>query len=122
MKILLVSPPSAFLIDESVFPSLGILYLSAYLKANGYKDIEVLDLGVKDMPAGEIDKDIIGFYSNTPQFPAVIKLVKHFREANRNKRAIYVIGGPHVSGKPEDAVPDFDAVVRGKAKSQCLIS
>ena len=44
MKILLVNPPSPFLISEKVFPTLGLLYLSSYLKNNGYKDISLLDL------------------------------------------------------------------------------
>ena len=39
MKILLVNPPSVFLINEKVFPSLGLLYLSAYVKKNGYNDV-----------------------------------------------------------------------------------
>ena len=120
MKILLVNPPSNFLIDDSTFPSLGLLYLSAYLKTNGYKDVELLDLNGKNTLPAYIDKDIVGFYSNTPQFPKVLQLLRHLKDANKNKHAIYVIGGPHVSGKPEDALIDFDAIVVGEGETAIL--
>ena len=47
MKILLVNPPSEFLVDDNVFPTLGLLYLASYLKQNGYSDISLLDLNGK---------------------------------------------------------------------------
>lgn len=120
MKILLINPPSPFLIDDAVFPSLGLLYLSAYLKNNGFADVEILDLdGGKPLPT-KIDKDIIGFYSNTPQFPSVMWLFEHFNNINTNKKAIYIIGGPHVSGKPEDAFNVFDAIVVGEGERAIL--
>ncbi|MFH1996750.1 MAG: radical SAM protein [Candidatus Omnitrophota bacterium] len=116
MKILLVNPPSGFLIDDSTFPSLGLLYLSASLKAEGFADVQVLDLNGKEAVPEAIDADIVGFSSNTPQFPAVAQLVGRFRSINRNTKAIYVIGGPHVSARADDALQDFDAIVMGEGE------
>ena len=67
MKILLINPSSNFLINDKVFPPLGLLYLSAYLKENGYHDISLLDLsGGAKIPA-EIDYDVVGITATTPQ-------------------------------------------------------
>lgn len=116
MKILLVNPNSTFLMDDKVFPSLGLLYLSAYLKANGYQDIELIDLnGGHELPDA-IEADIVGFYSNTPQFPHAKKLSKEIKNINAVKDALYIIGGPHVSGNPEDALQDFDIIVVGEGE------
>lgn len=116
MKILLVNPNSEFLINDKVFPSLGILYLSAYLKQNGYSDIELIDLNGGHSLPDVINADIVGFYSNTPQFPQAIRLVRKIRNINKTKDALYVIGGPHVSGTPQDATEDFDIVVVGEGE------
>ena len=42
-KICLVIPPSIFLLDERVFPSLGILKVASSLEEQGWP-VEVLDL------------------------------------------------------------------------------
>lgn len=116
MKVLLVDPPSKFLIDEEVFPTLGLLYLSAYLKKFGYDNISLLDLHSNREIPNSLDADVVGFYSNTPQFPDVLKLKEKIKLVNKNKSAVYVIGGPHVSAKPEDATPYFDHVVCGEGE------
>lgn len=120
MKILLVNPPSTFLINDSVFPTLGLLYISAYLKEAGHKDVSLLDLNGRHSLPSEIAADIVGIYSNTPQFPKVVKLIKHLRRVNNVENPLYVIGGPHVSGRPEDAMEDFDAVVVGEGERAFL--
>ena len=120
MKILLVNPSSDFLINEKVFPTLGLLYLSAYLKKNGYKDISLIDMNdEKPLPAS-VNADIVGIYSNTPQFPVAIRTIQRLREINSAKDPVYVIGGPHVSGKPEDARKDADVVVVGEGEMAFL--
>jgi len=120
MKILLINPNSGFLIDDKVFPSLGILYLSAYLKKNGYHDIELLDLNGGHVLPGSVDADIVGFYSNTPQFPKAVDIAKKIKNINKAKDPLYVIGGPHVSGKPQDAFEDFDIIVTGEGEMALL--
>jgi len=116
MEILLVNPPSKFLIDDNVFPTLGLLYLASYLKKEGYNDVSVLDLNGNHSMPERIDADIVGFYSNTPQFPSVIEEKKKLAKINKNKNAVYVIGGPHVSGRPSDAESDFDYIIMGEGE------
>lgn len=116
MKILLVNPPSKFLIDDNVFPTLGLLYLSSYLKKAGYSDISLLDLNGNHTLPAEIEADIVGFYSTTAQFPIVLDLKEKLKNINKNRSAVYIIGGPHVSGRPGDAEPYFDYIVLGEGE------
>lgn len=120
MKILLVNPNSNFLISEKVFPSLGLLYLSAYLKKHGYADVSLIDMNDENPLPEEITADVVGFYSNTPQFPLVVKVAKELRARNLIKDAVYVFGGPHVSGKPEDGLAEADVVVVGEGERAFL--
>lgn len=120
MKILFINPNSSFLINEKVFPSLGLLYLVSYLKKHGYKDISLIDLNEEKPLPDTIEADIVGFYSNTPQFPTVMSLIKDIKRINRARDPIYVIGGPHISGKPEDAHGEFDVIVIGEGERAVL--
>ena len=120
MKILLVNPNSDFLINAKVFPSLGLLYLSSYLKKYGYDDIALLDMNDEKILPDSIDADIVGFYSNTPQFPATIKIAREIKKRNIADRPSYILGGPHISGKPEDASGKFDAAVVGEGERAFL--
>lgn len=120
MRILLINPSSDFLINEKVFPSLGLLYLSAYLKKHDYQDVSLIDMNDGKPLPNSVDVDIVGFYSNTPQFPAVIKLVREIKKINCAEDPIYVLGGPHVSGRPEDAMGEFDVAVTGEGERALL--
>lgn len=120
MKILLVNPNSQFLISEKVFPSLGLLYLSSYLKEHGYKDVRLLDMNDELPLPGNIEADIVGIYSNTPQYPTAVSLLHKIREINVIRDAVYAMGGPHVSGKPEDAAGEADVVVIGEGERALL--
>jgi radical SAM superfamily enzyme YgiQ (UPF0313 family) len=120
LKILLVNPNSQFLISEKVFPSLGLLYLSSYLKEHGYKDVRLLDMNDELPLPGNIEADIVGIYSNTPQYPTAVSLLHKIREINVIRDAVYAMGGPHVSGKPEDAAGEADVVVIGEGERALL--
>jgi anaerobic magnesium-protoporphyrin IX monomethyl ester cyclase len=120
MKILLVNPGSNFLINEKVFPSLGLLCLSAYLKKHGYRDISFLDMNDEKPLPDNVDADIVGLYSNTPQFSVAIRLLEDIKRRNKAKDPVYVLGGPHVSGKPEDSHDPSDIVVMGEGERALL--
>ena len=120
MKIILVNPNSDFLINEKVFPSLGLLYLSAYLKKHGYSDISLIDMNDERLLPSSIDADIVGIYSNTPQFPTAVKLIHKLKKINTAKDPLYVLGGPHVSGKPEEGLQESDIVVAGEGERAIL--
>ncbi|KKN80666.1 hypothetical protein LCGC14_0327580 [marine sediment metagenome] len=101
MDICLVIPPSTFLMDERVFPSLGVLKIAAVLEAAG-KDVGVLDLSGVENYLDALDVFLAGFTgrhigitATTPQMPAAHLIAKRIREVATGKRII--LGGPHVT-------------------------
>ncbi len=100
-SVCLITPPSAFLLDERVFVSLGILKVAAMLEMGGHR-VNLLDLsGVKnylealeDYLKGCTD-DAIGITATTPQLPAVIQILAVIRRVRPDLKVI--LGGPHVT-------------------------
>jgi anaerobic magnesium-protoporphyrin IX monomethyl ester cyclase len=94
MKVTLVTPPSGFLLDARVFPSLGILKIGAVLRQAGH-DVDHLDFsGVANYEEAARDyqgrADVFAFTATTPQLPAAIRL-----RSVLGGRAI--LGGPHAT-------------------------
>ncbi len=130
MKIVLVIPPSAFLIDDRAFPFLGPLQIAAVAQEKGH-EVRVADLtGYKHFHPEIVhaeyepvledaksrlteyikDADLVGFYSLAAQHPVACQLLKHTKSVNPD--AITVIGGPHANTSPESCRKDgFDYVV-----------
>ena len=97
----LIIPPSAFLLDERVFVSLGILRIAAVLEQAGHQ-VHMLDLsGVKnyvDTLATFLDGcslDVIGITATTPQLPSVFAIARTIRKLRPDIQLI--LGGPHVT-------------------------
>lgn len=97
MRVCLITPPSAFLIDQRVFVSLGILRVAAALD-----DVEHLDLnGVADFAAAAESHaygsraSVFGLTATTPQMPGVVAIVAAIRRARPEARI--VLGGPHAT-------------------------
>lgn len=132
MKIVLVIPPSPFLIDDRAFPFLGPLQIAAVARdrghlvrvadLTGYKarhtDVEHADPEVVHLEAErellalveEVGADLVGFYSLAAQHPTVVRLHAAVRAARPS--AWTALGGPHASTAPERAAKDgFDFVV-----------
>lgn len=104
-SICLISPSSPFLIDDKVFPPLGLLFIGKELKDNGYR-VYVHDGETKDIPQ---DFDIYGVSITTPQFPQAKEILAHIRSFGGKQ---IVAGGPHASVDPEScAEAGFDNVV-----------
>ena len=100
-RIALIIPPSVFLADERVFPSLGILKIAACLEKADYP-VSVLDLsGIANYEDAMIDfccvtdANIFGLSCTSPQMPSVEKLVKLIREMRPGMRII--LGGAHIT-------------------------
>lgn len=100
-KVLLVTPPSAFLLDERVFVSLGILKVAAVLEQAG-REVELLDLsGIEnylDVAAEHAKRtgaEVAAITTTTPQLPAAVKIAAQIRSARPDMRI--VVGGPHVT-------------------------
>ena len=99
--ILLITPPSVFLLDQRVFVSLGILKVAAMLENAGVP-VEHLDLsGVGnylDAAAHHLSRSqarIVGLTVTTPQLPNAIAVIEHIRALRPDMKII--LGGPHVT-------------------------
>lgn len=100
-RICLIIPPSAFLLDERVFMSLGILRVAAVLEAAG-REVEVLDLsGVAnyldalDAHLEQHPSPVYGLTATTPQMPAASQIRDRIRA--RQPQARLILGGPHAT-------------------------
>lgn len=99
--VCLITPPSVFLLDERVFPSLGILKVAGALEAGGCR-VDVLDLSgienyreVLEHSLALVAYDAVGITSTTPQLPATMKILATIRALQPGLRVI--LGGPHVT-------------------------
>jgi len=100
-KVGLIIPPSAFLLDERVFVSLGILKIASALRAADHA-VTVLDLsGIKNYPEAlaayleRSDDDALGITATTPQLPAVFEIARSCRRLRPDLKLI--LGGPHAT-------------------------
>jgi len=73
--------------------------------------VTLIDEGIRDIPL-DLEADIIGITVITPTAPRSYWLADHFRA----RGATVVLGGPHVTLVPDDALPHADAVVVGYAE------
>ena len=100
-SVCLITPPSAFLLDERVFVSLGVLKVASSLLARDHR-VNFLDLsGVENYLAPledylAISQDAaIGISTTTPQLPAVMQIAATIRRLRPDLKII--LGGPHVT-------------------------
>ena len=99
--VCLINPSSGFLLDDRVFPTLGLLRLAAVLEQRAIP-VEFLDLaGVANFLDVCLDHiavssaKAVGLTATTPQLPSVIRIAKALRAMRPDIRLI--IGGPHVT-------------------------
>ncbi len=126
MKIALINPLYKNLYGEmksalGIFPPLGLGLIAAVLQKNEHLvrliDMEAEGLGESGLFAelSKFSPDLIGMYSSTPIIFYVFDLAKKLKE---NFPAPIVLGGPHPSSFPEDAIKNgsIDFVVRGEGE------
>ncbi|MEI8175846.1 MAG: radical SAM protein [Candidatus Omnitrophota bacterium] len=113
MKILLVAPvaKSKFLGRSFAFnlPFLSLPVLATYTPAG-------VDVTIVDERVAEIDfnvtYDLVGITLMTPLAPRAYEIAREFR-----RRGITVVmGGMHVSARPDEALEHADAIVVGEAE------
>lgn len=129
-KLALITPPSPFLLDERVFPALGILKVAACARQFGHK-VSHLDLnGCENY--GEVvinyctnyHPDVVAITATTPQMVAATKIRDAVRASSPLTKLI--IGGPHptlvhaackysvrAARAMADLLLDYDTVVAG---------
>lgn len=125
-KVCVITTPSPFLLDQKVFPALGILKVAATLEQAGII-VDHLDLtGISNYEDAVRDYDgdatIFCITATTPQIPAAVRIRRII--AGRGKT---ILGGPHSTmmstaakrGNPraviamEELLREFDCVVAG---------
>ena len=94
-----ITPPSPFLMDERVFPALGILKVAATARQQGYP-VEHLDLNgvgnaaeVAGNHAQNTGVEVFAITATTPQLPAATEIAKVLHQVQPDCRVI--LGGPH---------------------------
>lgn len=113
-KIALIQPDSPYLLFPLNFPSLGLLYISSYLKKNNYSpDFYDLTGGIS-LPEN-LKADIFAFSCQITQFEDVVEIAKKLREENPD--SLFVIGGPFPTHSPQQCLNEgFDVVVVGEGE------
>lgn len=99
-KLLLINPPSPFLADEKVFPSLGMGYVLSALEKIGH-NVDYIDM------AGKNERDInsqldgigryhtVGLTATSPQFSNAYRILERIKSNDSSQRV--VIGGSHAA-------------------------
>jgi anaerobic magnesium-protoporphyrin IX monomethyl ester cyclase len=118
MRVSCIIPPSGFLLDERVFPTLGILKVASVLEQAGH-EVRVLDLsGVKDTAAAVTDHlsepfDAVGITATMPQMPEAASIAAQVRQVQ--PRAKTILGGPHATLMQSSARQEAKKGVLGRA-------
>jgi anaerobic magnesium-protoporphyrin IX monomethyl ester cyclase len=134
MRVTFIIPPSGFLLDDRVFPALGVLKVASVLEAAGI-EVRVLDLCGETRVRELVDEhlaaypsDVYGITATMPQMPVAVSIAAHIRSTYPNARLL--LGGPHVTlmnassrqelkrGQPSRAVRAMDEL---KARFDVLV-
>lgn len=114
-KIVLIIPPSPWLISDRDIPMLGILYVAAYVK--GLCEVTVCDLSSipEDqwfIPVG----DLYGITGVSPQFIYMKKIIELLK--NREPHKPVIVGGVHATVLPQHILDNTlaDACVVGEGE------
>ena len=115
---------------ESHRYSLGILYISSYLKENGYDNM-VIERNILNGPYSfenaraclmskikELNPKIVAFSAMSPEALKVVQIAQEIKEICPG--VISVIGGPHASARPVDFLDVFDIAVLGEGEETFL--
>lgn len=106
--ITLIFPSSPFLLNQTMFPPLGIMYLSSFMKKYGLK-AQCLDMALGHT-ADMAESNIIGLSFTTPQREEAFKLAEYFKKQGRT----VVAGGPHPTHMEEECLNHgIDRVFKG---------
>jgi len=120
-KVVLIEPRAEFN-GYALFrlPLLGLLYMGTILKQRGH-EVRIIVESIQpalDESSGQLDPDIldadvVGLSGMTCTVQRSYEIARRIRE--RNRHATILMGGPHVTFLPQEALPVADAVVTGEA-------
>ncbi len=106
MQICLLTCAAPFLVDERVFPPLGLLAVGTALRIQGH------DVMVRRAP-----NDCLHFAlgPTTPEYPYALELLYKIKAQSKSR---VVIGGHHAEANPEECLADgFDTVALGDGEN-----
>ena len=115
MKITLIEPksPDSHIFSLFALPRLGTLLLGTILKDRGH-DISVAVETIKPVSWDDaITSDLVGISTTTSTAPRAYEMADYFR----NLGITTVMGGPHVTFLPDEALAHTDYVIRGEGES-----
>jgi radical SAM superfamily enzyme YgiQ (UPF0313 family) len=119
----MINPPSNCVTDDRLEPPLGLLYITATLRENGYENVSVFDMtgcqnesDISNKIASICMADIYGISCFSTNYEYVKQIINHIKKINPT--AYIVVGGPHPSGMPDFTLKDsnVDAVVVGEGE------
>ena len=108
-------------------PPLGLMYIKAFLREHGYKEIEIIDLMVEGLSntlfskkLKELDPTIVGFSVYCESYGYSLELAKKVKEIKPN--TVIVFGGSFPTFMPRDVLkfPQIDYVVMGEGEESFL--
>lgn len=120
MNITLIHPRSPFLLNQAVFPPLGILYLAGFLRQHGH-NVRCMDLGLNtdsEVDFGSVDEsEIVGVSFTSAQRFEAFTIAKQLSKMGK----IVIAGGAHATHAPQDCLDaGFDVVIRGEGEIPLL--
>ncbi len=108
MNVCLVRCPAPFLIDERMFPPLGLMAVGTGLKERGHT-VTIHDGPLEALPLG---LPYYGFGPTAPEYPSALETARRIKAHNPSSRL--VLGGPHATLNWKDCQADgWDCVVAG---------
>lgn len=116
-SICLIRCPSPFLIDEKMFPPLGLMAVGTTLHDSGH-NVLIYDGSIEGIPGG------FGYYGFGPTIPEYGYALdaKKFIKSNYSDAKV-ILGGPYATLVPEKCLKDgFDSVVVGDGELAVLKS
>jgi anaerobic magnesium-protoporphyrin IX monomethyl ester cyclase len=112
LKIRLIepAPPSVNILSYGFYPRLGLPLIGAALKAAGH-DVRIYCPQAAPIDHDDVSSaDLVGISTTTSTAPAAYALADDLRAAGLP----VIIGGPHPTFVPDDALPHADFVGRGE--------
>jgi radical SAM superfamily enzyme YgiQ (UPF0313 family) len=118
-RVLLLSPPNSFMEHRSV-PRMGLLSLGTMLRHEGH---EVIIRHLRDLheleSLADSSWDLIGISATTREYSDAVQMLNYVKR--QGERARVLLGGPHATAMPEEALRNgFDVVVTGEADYEIL--
>ena len=129
-KIILIHPPldkrfTRFSVVFDKTQPIGLAYIAAVLERAGY-EVKIIDAKAEQFSidntlksVADFNPDIIGISCTTPEFCIATELARRIKSSGDYP---LIIGGPHVSAIPEEAMQEgcFDYGVIGEGEETCL--